>query len=84
MVTGICIGVENGRGGMCNMAVARMLEIMSISANHASISGTLSKHHYGEFVESMWESVVNRAIRMLASGPFGPLFFLASVSISGN
>ncbi|KAJ1358002.1 hypothetical protein KIN20_016298 [Parelaphostrongylus tenuis] len=41
------------------------------------------KHHRGELVGAMWQNVVNRAIRMLASGPFGSNFS-ASATIGGN
>ncbi|KAJ1353570.1 hypothetical protein KIN20_010223 [Parelaphostrongylus tenuis] len=33
---------------------------------------------------AMWQSVVNRAIRMLASGPFGSHFFSAVATVGGN
>ncbi|KAJ1371094.1 hypothetical protein KIN20_032970 [Parelaphostrongylus tenuis] len=81
-VTGICIGVRN-RGEMCNMAVAGMVERMPISANHVSISGTLSEYHYANLSKAIWESVVNRAIQMTSSS-FVRHFFSASASISGS
>ncbi|KAJ1370248.1 hypothetical protein KIN20_031938 [Parelaphostrongylus tenuis] len=33
---------------------------------------------------TMWQSVVNRAVRILASGPFGSNFASASAVVSGN
>ncbi|KAJ1357253.1 hypothetical protein KIN20_015359 [Parelaphostrongylus tenuis] len=32
----------------------------------------------------MWKSVIDRAIRMLASGPFGSHFFSARATVGGN
>ncbi|KAJ1357214.1 hypothetical protein KIN20_015312 [Parelaphostrongylus tenuis] len=35
------------------------------------------EHHNGKLVQKTWQNVVNRAVRMLALGPFGSHFFLA-------
>ncbi|KAJ1353970.1 hypothetical protein KIN20_010757 [Parelaphostrongylus tenuis] len=32
----------------------------------------------------MWQSVVDRAVRILASGPFGSYFFSARATVGGN
>ncbi|KAJ1368474.1 hypothetical protein KIN20_029609 [Parelaphostrongylus tenuis] len=34
-----------------------------------------SKHHYENWSRQMWQSVVNRAVQMVESGPFGSHFF---------
>ncbi|KAJ1354933.1 hypothetical protein KIN20_012030 [Parelaphostrongylus tenuis] len=34
--------------------------------------------------KSMWQGVVDRAVRMLASGPFASHFFSASATVDGN
>ncbi|KAJ1372191.1 hypothetical protein KIN20_034282 [Parelaphostrongylus tenuis] len=42
------------------------------------------KHHLGDWSRAMWQNVVNRAIRMLASGPFGSHFFSTVGTVDGN
>ncbi|KAJ1348179.1 hypothetical protein KIN20_003425 [Parelaphostrongylus tenuis] len=54
--------------------------IMAISTNHTSISGILMTRNIimANWSSSMWQSVMNRAIRLLASGPFASHFFSAA------
>ncbi|KAJ1364868.1 hypothetical protein KIN20_025056 [Parelaphostrongylus tenuis] len=42
------------------------------------------EHYHCELVRTMWQSVLNRAIRMLASGPFGSHFLSATATVDGN
>ncbi|KAJ1370547.1 hypothetical protein KIN20_032290 [Parelaphostrongylus tenuis] len=58
--------------------------IQSIAVNVTSLSGTLTTTNIimANWSRSMWQSVVNRAIRMLASRPFGSHFLTATASVS--
>ncbi|KAJ1350890.1 hypothetical protein KIN20_006802 [Parelaphostrongylus tenuis] len=53
--------------------------------NYKSISGTLSTTNIimANSSRQMWQSVLDQAVRMLASGPFALNFFSASASVSG-
>ncbi|KAJ1362070.1 hypothetical protein KIN20_021481 [Parelaphostrongylus tenuis] len=42
------------------------------------------EYHHGNWSRQMWQSVLNRAIRMLASGPFGSHFFSVTGNVGGN
>ncbi|KAJ1345508.1 hypothetical protein KIN20_000059 [Parelaphostrongylus tenuis] len=75
-----CIIVGNTVTGICNVAnndaqectatdTQKMVEVTAIPAAHLTISGTLS---------------LDRAVRMLASGPFGSHFFSARATVGGN
>ncbi|KAJ1359450.1 hypothetical protein KIN20_018193 [Parelaphostrongylus tenuis] len=51
----------------------------AISTNHMSISGTFTTSNIimANWSKEMWQSVINRAVRMLAAGPLAPQFFSA-------
>ncbi|KAJ1368317.1 hypothetical protein KIN20_029424 [Parelaphostrongylus tenuis] len=57
-----------------------------IPTNHTSISGTLMTTNIimANWSRQMWQNVVNRAVRMLASGSFGMHFFSATATVGGN
>ncbi|KAJ1360277.1 hypothetical protein KIN20_019204 [Parelaphostrongylus tenuis] len=61
-------------------------EIRPIPSSHTSITGNLTTTNIimANWPTAMWQNVVNRAIRMLASGPLGSHFLLATVTVSGN
>ncbi|KAJ1370616.1 hypothetical protein KIN20_032384 [Parelaphostrongylus tenuis] len=64
-----------------------MVTITGVPANHTSISGTVSTTNIimASWSKAMWQSVLNRAVRMLASsGPFGSHFFSASATVGGK
>ncbi|KAJ1372729.1 hypothetical protein KIN20_034964 [Parelaphostrongylus tenuis] len=65
-VTGICPGA--GRNMMPCQMVAR-----AIDGKHLSLSGTLTTTNIimANWSRSMWQNVVDRALRLLRSGPFG-------------
>ncbi|KAJ1367636.1 hypothetical protein KIN20_028587 [Parelaphostrongylus tenuis] len=84
-VTGICTGTTRVRmRGMCNNP--RKATIGPIPTNHTSVSGTLMTTNIimANWSRQMWQSVLNRAIRMLASAPFGSHFFSVSGNVGGN
>ncbi|KAJ1369116.1 hypothetical protein KIN20_030513 [Parelaphostrongylus tenuis] len=81
-VTGVCATTMNG-DRPCDRD---MVTITPVSANHMTISGTLSTTNIimANWNRIMWQSVVNRAVRMLTSGPLGSHFFSASAIVGGN
>ncbi|KAJ1360279.1 hypothetical protein KIN20_019208 [Parelaphostrongylus tenuis] len=75
-VTGICNRMvpEAQAVPLCTSPGAT---VTPVAATHTSISGTLSKNLrrprmsvMANWSRTMWQDVVNRALRMLASGPF--------------
>ncbi|KAJ1358837.1 hypothetical protein KIN20_017368 [Parelaphostrongylus tenuis] len=58
--------------------------VASVPSDHLTISGTLSTTNIimANWSKAMWQSVVNRAIRMLAWGPFGSHFFSAFATVN--
>ncbi|KAJ1354029.1 hypothetical protein KIN20_010830 [Parelaphostrongylus tenuis] len=82
-VTGICTVNMNENMKPCMDPQAK---IGPIPANHTSISGTLTTTNIimANWSRMVWQSVLNRAIRMLALGPFGSNFFAAMVNVGGN
>ncbi|KAJ1369170.1 hypothetical protein KIN20_030574 [Parelaphostrongylus tenuis] len=82
-VTGICTGTRNG--GKCTPTPMSAMPT-PVPDNHTSISGTLMTTNVimANWSRTMWQSVLNRAVRMLALAPFGSQFFSASVTVAGN
>ncbi|KAJ1358846.1 hypothetical protein KIN20_017384 [Parelaphostrongylus tenuis] len=70
-----CIIVGNTQG---------VVTVTSVPRDHLTISGTLSTTNIimANWSKAMWQSVVNRAIRMLALGPFGSHFFSAFATVN--
>ncbi|KAJ1369118.1 hypothetical protein KIN20_030515 [Parelaphostrongylus tenuis] len=68
------------------MCMEKEGRIMPISADHSSIHGTLSTTNIimANWSRTMWQNVVDSAVRMLASGPFGSHFFSARAIVGGN
>ncbi|KAJ1358363.1 hypothetical protein KIN20_016779 [Parelaphostrongylus tenuis] len=88
-----CIIVENTVTGICNKkAGARgpcntdMKDVTVVPSAHLSFSGTVSTTNVimASWSKMMWQSIVNRAVRKLASRPFGSHFFFAVATVSGN
>ncbi|KAJ1347747.1 hypothetical protein KIN20_002892 [Parelaphostrongylus tenuis] len=80
-VTGIC----PQKGGAGNM-MCKLMMLGAVPETHLTISGTVSTKNIimANWSRTMWQSVVNRAIRMLALGPFGSNFFSASATVGGS
>uniref|UniRef100_A0A0K0D2C1 Gamma-glutamyltransferase n=1 Tax=Angiostrongylus cantonensis TaxID=6313 RepID=A0A0K0D2C1_ANGCA len=80
MVTSLCTAM--GAGMMCDINMN--MNIGAIPPQHLSISGSLMTTNVimANWSREMWQSVVNRAVRMLASGPFGANFFSAVATVS--
>ncbi|KAJ1367174.1 hypothetical protein KIN20_028035 [Parelaphostrongylus tenuis] len=81
-VTGIC--KNDPRNGMmkCNTDMA----FAAVNSKHLTLSGTLTTRNniMANWSRAMWQSVLNRAVRTLALGPYRSNFFSASGSIVGN
>ncbi|KAJ1365531.1 hypothetical protein KIN20_025893 [Parelaphostrongylus tenuis] len=58
--------------------------IMAIPISHTSISGTISTTNFvmANWSKGMWQNVLNRAVRMLTSSPFGSHFFTAIATVN--
>ncbi|KAJ1348027.1 hypothetical protein KIN20_020778 [Parelaphostrongylus tenuis] len=75
-VTGICPG---GQGPKKCQEVA-----VPINSEHLSLSGTLTTTNIimANWSRTMWQNVVDRALRMLRSGPFGSHLYTVTVTVS--
>ncbi|KAJ1355616.1 hypothetical protein KIN20_013082 [Parelaphostrongylus tenuis] len=80
-----CIIVGNTVTGICTVAKDKQMctkagnMALAVPANHTPISRTLSTTNIimANWSRIMWQNVVDRAVRMLASGPFRSHFFSA-------
>uniref|UniRef100_A0A0K0DLC2 Amino acid transporter n=1 Tax=Angiostrongylus cantonensis TaxID=6313 RepID=A0A0K0DLC2_ANGCA len=79
-VTSLCTG--DMADVMCDINMN--MNIGAIPAMHLSIFGRLTTTNVimANWSREMWQSVVNRAVRMLASGPFGSNFFAAVATVA--
>ncbi|KAJ1348101.1 hypothetical protein KIN20_003332 [Parelaphostrongylus tenuis] len=82
-VTRIC--TVKRRAMMCT-AENDMVTLAEVPPTALTVGGTLSITNIimASWSRQMWQSVVNRALRMLALGPFGRHFVTASAVVSGN
>ncbi|KAJ1349761.1 hypothetical protein KIN20_005408 [Parelaphostrongylus tenuis] len=55
-----------------------------IEGKHLSLSGSLTTTNIimANWSRSMWQNVVDRALRMLRSGPFGSHLYTVTVTVS--
>ncbi|KAJ1349535.1 hypothetical protein KIN20_005124 [Parelaphostrongylus tenuis] len=83
-VTGICCTTMASPLPKCEEATK--VTIIPVSTNHTALAGNLTTTNFimTNWSRAMWQNVVNRAIRMLASGPFGSHFFSASATVGGS
>ncbi|KAJ1366393.1 hypothetical protein KIN20_027040 [Parelaphostrongylus tenuis] len=81
-VTALCTAVPNAVPDHCDLRSNMGIE--TISSKHLSILGTLTTQISSWRVgrEKLWQNVVNRAVRMLASGPFKQHFFSVFATVS--
>ncbi|KAJ1368826.1 hypothetical protein KIN20_030165 [Parelaphostrongylus tenuis] len=85
MVMGICSTTDKGMDKMCT-ATAAEVTVTPINATYLTIPGTISTSNIimAKWSGAMWQSVVNRAVRILAFGTFGSTFSSASATVGGN
>ncbi|KAJ1370376.1 hypothetical protein KIN20_032087 [Parelaphostrongylus tenuis] len=90
-----CIIIGNTVTAICSVTArtpctllpgAQNVKITPVSGPPVTISGSLSTTNIimASWSRAMWQSVANRAIRMLASGPLGSHFFSAVAIVDGN
>ncbi|KAJ1362059.1 hypothetical protein KIN20_021469 [Parelaphostrongylus tenuis] len=72
--------------GMCDKEMKDKVTTTSVNTTYTSISGTLMTTNIimSNWSRMMWQAVVNKAVRMLASGPFASNFFSATATVGGN
>ncbi|KAJ1366872.1 hypothetical protein KIN20_027653 [Parelaphostrongylus tenuis] len=76
-VTGIC-PKDPPMNKMCQEVAT------AIDGRHLSLSGTLTTTSIimANWSRSMWQNVVDRALRMLRSGPFGAHLYTVTVTVN--
>ncbi|KAJ1372037.1 hypothetical protein KIN20_034094 [Parelaphostrongylus tenuis] len=79
-VSALCTAVP--ANGNCDLS--KNENIITVPSNHMSISGALKITNVvmANWSREMWQNVVNRAVQILASGPFGSHFFSAYAAVS--
>ncbi|KAJ1354062.1 hypothetical protein KIN20_010872 [Parelaphostrongylus tenuis] len=78
-VTSICI-ITRGQGNKkCETTIDGQVTVMPVSGAPLTVSGTLSTTNIimANWSDMVWQNVMNRAVRMLASGPFASHFSTA-------
>ncbi|KAJ1368934.1 hypothetical protein KIN20_030299 [Parelaphostrongylus tenuis] len=88
-VTGICVGLaqlQRAQMAMRCKPVPMMVGVESVPANHTSLTGTLTTSNIimANWSNAMWQNVMERALRLLRSGPYGSHFFSTRVAVGGN
>ncbi|KAJ1370321.1 hypothetical protein KIN20_032018 [Parelaphostrongylus tenuis] len=85
-VTGICTTNMATNRDMCAAPDGDKVKVTAVPSAQQTISGTLSTSNIimANWSRTMWQNVVNRAVRMLALGPFRSHFFSASATVGGN
>ncbi|KAJ1369395.1 hypothetical protein KIN20_030837 [Parelaphostrongylus tenuis] len=84
-VTALCTAVPAAPPPPNNMCdLDKNQNIVTVPSEHISISGASKTTNVvmANWSREMWQNVVNRAVRMLPSGPFGSHFFPAFASVS--
>ncbi|KAJ1346049.1 hypothetical protein KIN20_000719 [Parelaphostrongylus tenuis] len=82
-VTALCGPGQRDNIPFCR-ALAFPVMIEAIPANYTSLSGTLTTTNIimATWSREMWQGVVNKAMQMLAAGPFAAHFAPASATVS--
>ncbi|KAJ1355861.1 hypothetical protein KIN20_013423 [Parelaphostrongylus tenuis] len=80
-VTGLCL-MSSVRGAMCQLSPT--MNIGALASTHKSISGTLTTTNVimAFWSREMWQSVVDRAMEILASGQLGLYFYTAFATVT--
>ncbi|KAJ1348934.1 hypothetical protein KIN20_004343 [Parelaphostrongylus tenuis] len=84
-VTAVCTNMDPGMKP-CTVPIDPNVRIVPVSEPHSTISGSLSTTNIimANWSRAMWQSVLNRAVGMLATGPFGSPFFSAVATVGGS
>ncbi|KAJ1368875.1 hypothetical protein KIN20_030226 [Parelaphostrongylus tenuis] len=80
-VTGLCL-MGGKPADMCELSTSML--IGAIADTHKSISGTLTTTNIimAYWTREMWQSVVDRAMEILASGQLGLYFYTAFATVT--
>ncbi|KAJ1361618.1 hypothetical protein KIN20_020910 [Parelaphostrongylus tenuis] len=79
-VTALCGSIDTTNAVNC---VDMPMMVAAILANYSSFSGTsMNTNIMANWPRQMWQNVVNRAIQMLAAGPFVTHFSSAIATVS--
>ncbi|KAJ1353921.1 hypothetical protein KIN20_010699 [Parelaphostrongylus tenuis] len=83
-VTGICTHKERA-AQKCMLPTDRGVTLTPVSGPPLTISGSLSTTNVvmATWSRTMWHSVLNRAVRVLAMGPYRSHFFSATATVGG-
>ncbi|KAJ1374529.1 hypothetical protein KIN20_037232 [Parelaphostrongylus tenuis] len=89
-----CIIVDSTITRICTLSMMAaagamkqcMMNVAAIPPQRLTIGGAISTTNIiiANWSRTMWQSVLNRAVRILASGPFRSHFVSASAVVSGN
>ncbi|KAJ1363365.1 hypothetical protein KIN20_023225 [Parelaphostrongylus tenuis] len=81
-----CIIVGSAVTGICLMNPGMMCQKVAtaIDGKHLILSGTLTTTNIimANWSRSMWQNVVDKALRLLRSGPFGSYLYTVTVTVS--
>ncbi|KAJ1367828.1 hypothetical protein KIN20_028824 [Parelaphostrongylus tenuis] len=83
-----CITVGSTVTGMCPAKYPASMKCQEVATviddKHLSLSGILTTTNIimANWSRSMWQNVVDRALRMLRSGPFGSHLYTVTVTVS--
>ncbi|KAJ1367566.1 hypothetical protein KIN20_028504 [Parelaphostrongylus tenuis] len=82
-VTALCDAMVGGVGDAAKCDIGKGMKLAAVSI-YTKISGTLTTTNIimANWSKEMWQGVVNRAARMLASGAFRSNFFLAFATVN--
>ncbi|KAJ1358204.1 hypothetical protein KIN20_016551 [Parelaphostrongylus tenuis] len=80
-VTSVCTSTSTRDNVACNPGISNKIEL--IAAKHMSISGSFTTTNIimANWSRDMWQGVINRAVRMLASSPFALHFSSAIATV---
>ncbi|KAJ1371953.1 hypothetical protein KIN20_034001 [Parelaphostrongylus tenuis] len=83
-VTALCTAMNRagGRNNVCDLS--KNEKLATIPPKHFSISGSFTTTNIimANWSRMMWQNIVNRAVRMLASGSFGSHFVSAFATVN--
>ncbi|KAJ1366311.1 hypothetical protein KIN20_026942 [Parelaphostrongylus tenuis] len=84
-----CLISNNKVVGSCSersIVAKRCVKFVQVPNEHLSFSGTLLTTNIvmANWSREMWQSVVDRALQMLISGPYGSNFLRATSTVNGN
>ncbi|KAJ1353438.1 hypothetical protein KIN20_010067 [Parelaphostrongylus tenuis] len=80
-----CIAAGNTVTAICTVMMGQGMKIVhSTRSNNRENTAQTTNIIMANWTRMMWQSVLSRAIRILASRPFGSHFFSAVVTVDGN